>query len=105
MQHSLLSVVFELSAVHGGGRLQLPPSCRCFAASSRHCSRMGVGHTMSVAPQSAVTSAKPRARAQLLHSKLPASGRRTWALQLQGIGVCCVTAEMSSISAVLPLYR
>lgn len=49
------------------------PSCRCLAISSRHCCRMGVGHTMSVAPQSAVTSASARARQQLPHSKPPAS--------------------------------
>lgn len=43
-----------------------------------------MGHTMSVAPQSAVTSAEARARAQLLHSKLPANAEQHGPCLLQG---------------------
>ncbi len=49
-----------------------PPGCVCRRISACHWLRMDAGHTISVAPQSAVTRAPVRAAAHRAHSYSPA---------------------------------
>ena len=56
------------------GFCMAPPSRMCLWISSRHCSNMGVGHTISVAPQGVATAADALSRVHRPHTYGPAAG-------------------------------